>query len=171
MPGQTHALSVLVSYRTIEALAQFMKTRNFFRWTWPMVLLAPTLCNAQGLPNPFAGNPQAIEDGLKVFSISCAPCHGQNGEGAQSQAEGIRPPDLTRGQFKAGRADEDLFRVISEGVKGTEMPSFASVGPDQIWRLVTFVRSLSRVAPAINGNPAAGEALFFGKGNCDRCHE
>ena len=136
------------------------------------LLLAPALVNAQPpTSNPFAGRPEAIEDGRKLFAVSCATCHGQNGEGAQAQAEGMRPPDLTRGQFKAGRQDEDLFRVVSEGVKGTEMPSFASLGPDQIWRLVTFVRSLSRVAPVIEGNPAAGEALFFGKGNCGKCHE
>jgi cytochrome c oxidase cbb3-type subunit III len=148
-----------------------MRHQHRFQVAWALSLLTPALCSAQGLPNPFAGNPQAIEDGRKMFSISCATCHGQNGEGAQSQAEGIRPPDLTRGQFKAGRQDEDLFRVISEGVKGTEMPSFASIGPDQIWRLVTFVRSLSRVAPVITGNPANGETLFWGKGNCGRCHE
>jgi putative heme-binding domain-containing protein len=133
-----------------------------------MLLLAPALCSAQ---NPFAGSPEAVADGRKLFAVSCATCHGQNGEGAQSQAEGIRPPDLTRGQFNAGRQDTDLFRVISEGVKGSEMPSFASMGPDQIWRLVTFVRSLSRSNAVITGNPAAGEALFFGKGNCGRCHE
>ena len=84
---------------------------------------------------------------------------------------GMRPPDLTQGQFKAGRQDEDLFRVISEGVKGTEMPSFASLGPEQIWRLVTFVRSLSRANVVIKGNPANGETLFWGKGDCGRCHQ
>src|SRR5436853_7022379 len=138
-----------------------MKFRFFSDLACCVLLLAPVLLNAQGLPNPFAGSREAIEDGRKIFSTSCATCHGQNGEGAEAQAEGMRPPDLTQGQFKAGRQDDDLFRVISEGVKGTEMPSFASLGPEQIWRLVTFVRSLSRVAPVIEGNPAAGEALFF----------
>jgi putative heme-binding domain-containing protein len=127
------------------------------------------LCSAQG--NPFAGSPEAVEEGKKIFAVSCATCHGQNGEGAQGQAEGMRPPDLTQGQFKAGRQDEDLFRVISEGVKGTVMPSFASQGPDQIWRLVTFVRSLSRTNMVVKGNAANGETLFWGKGNCGHCHQ
>lgn len=134
-------------------------------------LLVPALCSAQALVNPFAGSAQAASDGRKLFSLSCAPCHGKNGEGAQGQAEGMRPPDLTRGVFKAGRRDEDLFRVISDGVRGTEMPSFKSLGADQIWRLVVFIRSLSVVTPVLNGDPIAGESLFWNKGDCGRCHK
>jgi putative heme-binding domain-containing protein len=134
-------------------------------------LLMPGLCCAQGLVNPFAGNAEAAADGRKLFLQSCATCHGATGEGAEGQVEGMRPPDLTRGEFKAGRRDEDLFRVISEGVQGTLMPSFKSLGTDQIWRLVVFVRSLSAVTPALNGDPAAGETLFWGKGGCGRCHQ
>jgi len=135
------------------------------------LLLAPALCWAQAGPNPFAGNAQGAAEGKKLFSLSCAPCHGANGEGAQGQVEGMRPADLTRGVFKAGRRDEDLFRVISDGVRGTEMPSFKSLGADQIWRLVVFVRTLSVVTPVLNGNATAGEALFWGKGGCGNCHQ
>src|SRR4051812_3433161 len=124
-----------------------MRHRNWFQSALPLLLLAPALCRAQAPGNPFAGSPEAVEDGRKLFAVSCATCHGRNGEGAQSQAEGVRPPDLTRGVFKAGRQDEDLFRVISEGVRGSEMPSFSQLGPDQIWRVIAFVRSLSRVTP------------------------
>jgi putative heme-binding domain-containing protein len=146
-----------------------MKHKHWPKLVLVLSLLAPALCRAQA--NPFAGNAQAAADGQKLFGLSCAPCHGRNGEGAQGQAEGMRPPDLTRGVFKAGRRDDDLFRVISEGVRGTEMPSFKSLGPEQIWRLVTFVRSLSVVTPVLKGNPANGETLFWGKGNCGSCHQ
>ncbi len=79
-------------------------------------------------------------------------------------------PDLTRGTFKAGGRDEDLFRVITKGVPETGMPSFESLGSEQIWQLVAFVRSLSRSEDATSGSAIAGEALFWGKGNCGRCH-
>ena len=43
---------------------------------------------------------------------------------------------------------------------------------EQIWQLAAFVRALS--APAIESKPAgdaaAGEALFWGKANCNNCH-
>jgi cytochrome c oxidase cbb3-type subunit III len=138
--------------------------------SWPLLFLTGAACWGQPLTNPFAGNPAAAEDGRKLFGQSCAPCHGRDGAGAQGQAEGMRPPDLTRGVFKAGKRDEDLFGVISGGVKGTVMPSFASLGADQIWRLIVFIRTLSATSPVLEGNPVAGDALFWGKGNCGSCH-
>ena len=148
-----------------------MRHDHWPKSAWAALLLAPAVCCAQGGANPFAGNAQAAADGQQLFSSSCAPCHGKHGEGAQGQAEGMRPPDLTLGVFKAGKRDEDLFRVISDGVRGTEMPSFKSLGVDQIWRLVVFVRTLSVVTPVLKGNPASGEALFWSKGGCGKCHQ
>ncbi len=148
-----------------------MASTHWLKWSALLLTLVTGSCFGQALTNPFAGNAQAADDGHKLFLQSCAPCHGRDGTGGQGQAEGMRPPDLTRGVFKAGKQDADLFRVISSGVKGTEMPSFSSLGSEQIWRLVTFVRTLSVVAPVLNGDPAAGEALFWGKGNCGSCHQ
>ena len=38
----------------------------------------------------------------------------------------------------------DLFRVIYHGVQGTEMPSYgARIGDDNVWRMVTYIRSLT----------------------------
>ena len=135
-----------------------------------LILGAPFMCRAQAGPNPFAGDTQAVDEGRKLFAVSCAPCHGRNGEGAQGQTEGVRPPDLTRGIFKAGNRDEDLFGLIAKGVPASGMPSFAQFATDQIWRLAAFVRTLSRSENARTGNPAAGEALFWGRGDCGRCH-
>jgi putative heme-binding domain-containing protein len=148
-----------------------MNLMHSFKKAWILVLLAPAFGSGQAVMNPFAGSPQAVEDGKKLFGLSCAPCHGRDGAGAQGQAEGMRPPDLTRGAFKYGKRDEDLFRVISEGVRGSEMPSFTSLGTEQIWRVIAFVRSLSVVASTGSGNATAGEALFWNKGNCGSCHE
>ena len=133
---------------------------------WPdlnllLLALAAIVCRAQTGPNPLAGDRQALDVGRALFAASCAPCHGRGGEGAQGQMEGIRPPDLTSGTFRAGTRDEDLFRVIAQGVPGTGMPSFEPLGKDRIWSLVSFVRSLSRSEGKPAGNAIAGEALFW----------
>jgi cytochrome c oxidase cbb3-type subunit 3 len=115
--------------------------------------------------NPFASDPQAADTGRGMFRIYCSPCHG-------IKAQGGRGPDLTLGVFSAGDQDSDLYRVISQGVGGTEMNGYAeSMGEDNIWRVVSYIRSISQHSsiPA-TGDPAAGQKLFAEKGRCGQCH-
>jgi putative heme-binding domain-containing protein len=116
--------------------------------------------------NPLAGNAQAIELGRVMFRMSCSGCHGLRATGGRSG------PDLTRGAFAAGDTDADLFRVLSDGVPGTEMPAFAAwMDVDERWRVISYVRSLTpHETVPIRGDAAAGEQLFWGKGGCGRCH-
>ncbi|MBZ5595994.1 MAG: c-type cytochrome [Acidobacteriia bacterium] len=112
-----------------------------------------------------AGDPDAIAGGGAAFRPYCTPCHGIRGEGG-------RGPDLTHGVYSAGDKDSDLFNVIAHGVPGTDMAGFASeLSQQDIWRIVAFIRSLARHdVPAMPGNRAAGEKLFWGKGGCGACH-
>src|SRR5258708_22668568 len=118
--------------------------------------------NTASQKNPFAGDANAVESGRLLFRMSCSGCHGLHATGGRGG------PDLTRGTYSTGDADTHLYSVISNGVPGTEMPSFREPLDDSnIWRLVTYVRSLSRAGAApIKGEQAAGEKLFWGKGNC-----
>lgn len=116
--------------------------------------------------NPFANNPKEADAGRGLFRIICGPCHG-------IKAQGGRGPDLTLGVYNNGSTDADLFRTIANGVQGTEMPGYASrFGDENVWRLVTYLRSITvrSEAPA-GGDKAAGELLFWGKGNCGACHK
>jgi putative heme-binding domain-containing protein len=115
--------------------------------------------------NPFGGNASEIDVGRGLFRILCAPCHGIH-------AKGGRGPDLTTGVYANGSNDRDLFRVVGSGVPGTEMPGFAArYGEDNVWRLIAYLRSATeRQEAPPGGDRAAGERLFWGKGNCGTCH-
>jgi putative heme-binding domain-containing protein len=111
-------------------------------------------------------DPKAVEAGRLQFRMSCAACHGLHATGGRGG------PDLTRGTYSTGDADKDLFSIISNGVPGTEMPSFREpLDEPQIRRLVAYVRSLSHAgAVPVKGDRVAGEKLFWGKGSCGQCH-
>jgi len=102
-----------------------------------------------------------IEAGKRTFRSHCAPCHGYNGEG------GIGP-NLAAGRFYHGATDADLYKNISNGIPGTEMPGIFYNG-ERVWQLVAFVRSLHPVEERPAGDPARGAALFDSSG-CARCH-
>ncbi|MGH9627269.1 MAG: c-type cytochrome [Bryobacteraceae bacterium] len=105
-----------------------------------------------------------IQAGSRIFRSHCAECHGLKGEGG-------RGPDLTRGDFRHGSSDQALFRTISLGVQGTQMPGIY-FDEKQVWQIVAFVRSLNAGprAEALRGDAARGAELFRGKGGCSECH-
>jgi len=114
--------------------------------------------------NPVAGDRGAIKEGASLFRGNCSPCHGLNAQG------GGRGPDLTAGQWVHGSSDADVFRTISQGVPGTEMPA-SGFEDSEAWAIIAFLRSLAppRQAPS-SGDRVRGEKLFFESGGCAHCH-
>src|SRR5262245_52070454 len=91
--------------------------------------------------NPFATNPAAAAAGRAAYDQACVACHGASGQGD-------RGPALNGNRFVHGSEDGDLFHAIKAGVPGTQMPSFARFSDEQIWQLVTYIRTLGNAAAA-----------------------
>ena len=131
-----------------------------------VVLLTGAICFGQRSPtNPFHGSAEDIDTGRGTFRIYCAPCHG-------IKAEGGRAPDLTLGIYEAGDSDEDLFKVVADGVGGTEMPGFGGrLSQEGIWRLVAYLRSVARRDhPLFAGDASRGREIYWNRGGCSGCH-
>jgi cytochrome c oxidase cbb3-type subunit III len=113
--------------------------------------------------NPVAGDEKAIVQGALLFREVCVFCHGVGARG------GMRGPDLTTGSWTHGGTDADLYRVIAGGVPGTAMPP-NELTSDELWQIVAYLRTVQQpLTPAV-GDPARGEALFFGTARCSSCH-
>jgi len=118
--------------------------------------------------NSLARDAPLVEAGGNLFRQYCTGCHGRGGEGGQGEGQG---PNLATSWEVRRAKDPELFGFIKNGVKGTAMPAFP-LPDEQIRQLAAFVRSLN--APAVSlpvrGDVQAGEAIFFGKGQCSSCH-
>ena len=126
--------------------------------------------------NPLATSPTAAAEGQQIYNGTCQTCHGAAGVGDAGRGG----PALNVSGLKSGDSDADLFRTIRNGVQGTQMPPYKGLRDDQIWQLVTYLRSLqgtaastgpARGAVTPEGDIAAGEALFYGRAGCASCHE
>ena len=133
-----------------------------------LFLIARSHAEAQ---NPPANDPKAAKAGEYEFRINCALCHGLGARG------GGRGPDLTRAQKKHAHSDAEMFQVISNGIAGTAMPANGTNGQgvgmtdEEIWQIITYIRSVEVKAPAKPiGNAAHGKDLFYGDANCSLCH-
>ena len=139
-------------------------------------LLAACLCAsmpglaAQAAPagaeparNPFAGDSNAVTQGAVLFRQECVFCHGVAARG------GMRGPDLTTGSWSHGGTDAELLRTISGGVPGTAMPP-NQLPTDEIWQIVSYLRTLQQPIVSTPGDAGRGETLFFGADRCSSCH-
>jgi cytochrome c oxidase cbb3-type subunit III len=141
------------------------KTKQLLLLT-PAVLALVLTARPQdhAVTNPVAGNARAIQEGASLFRANCSPCHGLNAQG------GGRGPDLTAGRWVHGSTDADLFRTVTRGVPGTEMPANA-LDDSEIWAILAYVRSLAPAkSEAVSGDPAKGKKIFWETAGCSTCH-
>ena len=132
-----------------------------------LVAASSTFTRAQEKTNPLAGNPEAINGGKNIYRGRCGVCHGID-------AKGYRGSDLTSGDWVHGGGDAQIFKTISVGVPGTEMPANPNMSDDEIWMVLAYLRTLSSPGGATpeRGDAARGEQMFWAKdqGNCGQCH-
>jgi PQQ-dependent dehydrogenase (methanol/ethanol family) len=121
--------------------------------------------------NPLGAGGAAIAAGRVLYDQTCQSCHAAAGQGD-------RGPALDTGAFAHGGEDGDLFHTIREGVAGSQMPPFRGFSNEQVWQLVSYIRSLSGPGGTAGANTAvqagsraAGETLFFGRAGCASCHQ
>jgi cytochrome c oxidase cbb3-type subunit III len=121
--------------------------------------------------NPYAGDAKVAQLGEYQFRSNCAFCHGLGAKG------GGRGPDLTRANKRHGTSDAEIFHNIHDGISGTAMPAATNGGigvgmsDEEIWQVVTYIRSVEKkVSAAEIGDAAHGKVLFYGTAACGTCH-
>lgn len=104
-----------------------------------------------------------LQQGEKLFAAQCAPCHGPKGEGA-------RGPSLARARLSHAPDDAALIKVLTDGIRGSEMQGAGAMSDKEIRQTAAYVRSLGKVAlKPVPGDAARGAALYSSKG-CSGCH-
>src|SRR5450830_1083284 len=110
-------------------------------------------------PIPVA--PKALPNlarGASLYAAQCAACHGAVGHGDGTLAASLDPKpiafsDAERAQSRSLMA---LYQVVSQGVAGTSMTSFAALPEADRWDLAFLIGGLSFDAAA----RARGEKLW-----------
>ncbi len=130
--------------------------------------------------------------GTAAYGQHCARCHGVAGRGDGLDAKRFypRPRDLTLGVYKfrstasgSPPSDDDLFRTITSGLPGTNMPDWQHLDEPTRWQLVAYLKSLSPVfqestpAPVAIAEDPGSERADLAKGKalyeqlaCAACH-
>ena len=114
--------------------------------------------------NPFSSKAD-LEEGARLFRLNCGVCHGMDGKSGRGARLAVQ-------DHRHGNTDAELFRVIQNGVSGTEMPG-SWLDEDSIWKILLHVRSFEAGAgeacDAAPGDAKRGAQLFRDKA-CVTCH-
>lgn len=123
-----------------------------------------------------AADPSGLVSAAGLYASSCASCHG---------APGVRPlplmqratPHAPNLAHTAGEwTDRELFWILQHGVKFSGMPAWAAADrPDEVKRMVAFVRRLPTMTPEQFRQLAGSNAQGFGAAagrfdSCAACH-
>lgn len=115
--------------------------------------------------------PSDIENGRGLYQANCLGCHGNNGDAVEGA-------NLSTGRFRRASADEDLIRLIREGIPNTLMVPKTNLSYGDTRAIVAFLRSLPAGGGMVAdnrevsvGDAARGESLFYSnQTRCSECH-
>ena len=90
---------------------------------------------------PWLPNADVAMAGQKLFKQNCAMCHGEKGDlvGGLPNAR-----NLVEGQWKQGSGLINHFKVLQDGIAGTQMASFkASLKPIERWAILNWMDTIT----------------------------
>lgn len=112
-----------------------------------------------------------VSAGKVLFTNICSTCHGPNADGKGPTAPTLKDiwglpsasSDLRQPHLRCGDGPADIFRVLTTGLNGTPMLSFAQVlTPEQRWQVAAFIASIRIDGPPLL-NPSSPAAKVSGR--------
>jgi len=145
---------------------------------WIAGLALTAACGGGGFDKPITlsgrlVDPQTLERGRDLYNRYCATCHGFDGKAETSQARALdpRPRDFTAAHFKhkiepgdALPTDDELARIIRNGVPGTGMPAWPNLDPKDLDAVIQYIKTFS---PRWRDEPAPGKQGAFAPPSID----
>jgi putative heme-binding domain-containing protein len=127
-----------------------------------LAFAGPVRAQPQSHPGEYA--PADIAYGSRIYDAQCTTCHGANGDG-------VGGVDLRSGRFRNAVTDQDLTRVITNGLPGTGMLAF-KFDASELAGVIAYLRNMNAfdrgsVRP---GDAERGRVILEGRGGCLKCH-
>ena len=147
--------------------------------------------------NQTESSPELLASGKILYDKRCAPCHGLDGAGEGKAAYLLypKPRDFVSARYRIVSTweriptDNDIFGVVSRGIPGSSMPSWAHLSEIERWSLVHYIKTfadnpiepntaigdsgvgLLEISPIAEYTPAAKQLAFERfRDACATCH-
>jgi len=120
--------------------------KNFIRVLG--TLTASAIVSTASAKGP-ASTPELVEKGKQSYTVNCAACHGEKGDGNGPAGAMMNPKPRNFGvdKFKKGDSVEQIFASVTKGLPGTSMSSFAHVPEQERWGIAYYIAGMRPAKP------------------------
>jgi mono/diheme cytochrome c family protein len=109
---------------------------------------ASTDRHAPRVSNPVMPTDQNIEDGMKLYTMNCALCHGALDRKPSVLANSFYPPPPNLISHPVDDPEWHIFYTIRTGIRYTGMPAWDKALADQdMWKITLFLSHIDKLPP------------------------
>jgi mono/diheme cytochrome c family protein len=106
--------------------------------------------HAPRVNNPLSPTDANVTDGMKLYTMNCALCHGTLDRKPAPLAHNFYPPVPNLVSDPPDDPEWHVFYTIRTGVRYTGMPAWEGVLPEQdMWKITTFLSHMDKLSPAV----------------------
>jgi thiosulfate dehydrogenase len=106
--------------------------------------------HAPRITNPLAPTDQNLEDGMKLYTMNCALCHGGLDRKPSTLATSFYPPAPKLVEDPPDDPEWHIFYTIRTGIRYTGMPSWEkTLTTDDMWKITSLLSHLDKLPPGV----------------------
>jgi len=106
--------------------------------------------HAPRVSNPLTPTDANLEDGMKLYTMNCAQCHGGLDRKPSTLANSFYPPPPNLVSDPPDDPEWHIFFTIRTGVRYTGMPAWDKTLTEQeMWKITTFLSHMDKLPPAV----------------------
>ncbi len=106
--------------------------------------------HAPRVTDPLSPSDQNLEDGMKLYTMNCALCHGDFDRKPASLANSFYPPAPNLISDPPDDPEWHIFYTIRTGVRYTAMPAWDKTLSEQdIWKITSLLSHLQKLPPTV----------------------
>ena len=111
---------------------------------------ASTERHAPHVTNPLAPTDQNLEDGMKLYTMNCALCHGGLDRKPSTLAASFYPPPPNFISAPPDDPEWHTFYTMRTGIRYTGMPAWDKTLSEQdMWKITMLLSHMDKLPPAV----------------------
>lgn len=106
--------------------------------------------HAPRVTNPLMPTDDNLKDGIKLYTMNCALCHGGLDRKPSTLATSFYPPPPNLISDPPDDPEWHVYYTIRTGVRYTGMPSWdKTLSNDEMWKITMFLSHMDKLPPSV----------------------